>query len=102
IVKDLVIDNAKVNLNVTLPGLGNRTMTVPVPSVHLQIIGTAEYGVTAEQLAQTVMKPFLACVTKAATDALANSAGQLKDLGKGGSPELNKAAKGITDLFNKK
>ena len=102
IVKDFVIEGAKVNLNVTLPGLGNKIMTVPVPAVHLQNIGTAENGVTAEQLGQTIMKPLLASVTKAATDALVNSAGQLKDLGKGTSPEINKAAKGITDLFNRK
>jgi len=101
IVKDIDIEGTKVNLVLNLPGLGNKTMTIPLPPLHLQNIGQAENGVTADELVQAIMKPLLASVTSAATDAISNMAGQLKDLGKGGADSLQKAGKGVTDLFKK-
>ncbi len=101
IVKDLLIEGAKVNLNLSVAVLGNQSLTVPVPTIHLQNIGVAEGGVTAEQLVQQVMKPLMASVTSAATDAVANMAGKVGDLGKNGAKSLGNAAKGVTDLFKK-
>jgi hypothetical protein len=101
IVKDLLIEGAKVNLNLNIPLMGNESMTVPVPTIHLQNIGVAEGGVTAEQLVQQVMKPLMASVLTAAKDAVANMAGKAGNLGKEGAKDLGKATKGITDLFKK-
>ncbi len=101
IVKDLLIEGAKVNLNLNIPLMGNESMTVPVPTIHLQNIGVAEGGVTAEQLVQQVMKPMMASVLTAAKDAVANMAGKAGNLGKEGVKSLGGAAKGVTDLFKK-
>jgi hypothetical protein len=94
ILKDFVIEGAKLNLSLTLPVVGGKSLTVPLPPVHVQNIGVAENGVTADQLAEAIMKPLLASATEAAKDAVANMGGQLKDLG-------GKGAKSLTDMFKK-
>lgn len=50
-------------------------LTIPLPPISLQNLGTPENGLTPEQLAQRAMKPVLAQVKK-------NVAGQLKELAK--------------------
>lgn len=97
IVKDLVIEGAKVTLN--LRELGGKPMTVSVPTVHLQNIGVAENGVTADQLVSTVMNSLLNNVVAAALHSVTDLAGQLKNLGKDGSGKLGNAAKSLTDFF---
>lgn len=102
IVKDLVVEGTKVNVALDLPGLGTQAMSFPLPPLHLQDIGVAENGVTAEQLVQAIMRPLVASITEAATKQIGNLGGQFKNLGKGGTDTLDKATKGITDLFKKK
>ncbi|EEF60394.1 hypothetical protein [Pedosphaera parvula] len=105
IVKDIVVNGAKVHLNITALGqtLG---MTVPIPDIHLQNVGTGEGGVSAAELSRQILKPILAGAVEAGTKAIADGGKQLKDigknLGKGSVDDLNKAAKGVTDLFKKK
>jgi hypothetical protein len=101
IVKDFVLEGAKVHLDLTVPLVGNLNLTVPLPPLHLQDIGVAEGGVTAEELVQQIMKPLLASVTQTATDTITKMGGQVKDLGKSGAQSLGKAVKGIGDLFKK-
>jgi hypothetical protein len=95
IVKTLTIAGTKMNVDVSVPELGHKTMSITIPDIHLENIGTAENGVTVEQLIQTIMKPLLADATKAATDAVM---GSVKNINK---DTLNNAAKGVTDLFKK-
>jgi hypothetical protein len=102
IVKDIQINGGKVNVSLNMPVLGGKSLTVPLPPVHLQDIGKAENGVTSAQLVTAVMKSLLAATTEAATKAIADLGSGLKDVTKGGADELNKAAKGISDLFKKK
>ena len=82
-------------------------MTFPLPSLHLQNIGEAEHGVTAEQLTMQIVKPIISSVITAATEQVGKLGGNLKDaIGKNGlnsiSNGVGNAAKGITDLFKKK
>ena len=98
-VKDLVIRDGKINLSVT--ALGGKAMTVPLPEIHLTNIGGGG-GVSAAELTKQVMKEILAGVTKAASGALADLGKGVKDLGKEGTQQLEKATKGVTDLFKKK
>jgi uncharacterized protein involved in outer membrane biogenesis len=104
-VKQLVIDGGKINLSVNGLMVG-KSMTVPLPPVHLQNIGSEENGVTSAELAKEIMKPVLASAMEAATKALASGGKELQDLGKGVTKgtvdEVGKAAKGIGDLFKKK
>jgi hypothetical protein len=97
IIKDLNIAGTKATIDVTLPAVGHKTASVTVPALHLQDIGTAENGVTAEQLVQTIMKPLLAQITTAATESLMN--GQLKGLDTGNLG--NSAKKSLSDLLKK-
>ncbi|MBI2927160.1 MAG: hypothetical protein HYY24_15800 [Verrucomicrobia bacterium] len=98
-VKDLVIRDGKINLSVT--ALGGKAATVPLPEIHLTNIGVGG-GVTAAELTKQVMKEMLAGVTKAVSGALGDIGKGVKDLGKEGTQQLEKATKGVTDLFKKK
>lgn len=97
-VKDIQIRGAKVHLSTA--GLGGKAMTVPLAELRLQNIGTDGEGVTAAQLSRDILKPLLASVTKAAAESAANIGGQLKDATKT-AEQLDKATKGITDIFKK-
>jgi uncharacterized protein involved in outer membrane biogenesis len=99
-VKDIQIRGAKVHLSTA--GLGGKAMTVPLADLRLQNIGTDGSGVTAAQLTRDILKPLLASITKAAAEAATNLGGQLKDVTKGTPEQLDKAARGITDLLKKK
>ena len=94
-VKDIQINGAKVHLSAA--GLGGTATTVPLDNLRLQNIGTDGEGVTVAQLSRDILKPLLASVTKAAAQAAANVGGQLKDK----TEQVDKATKGIKDLFNK-
>jgi len=101
IVKDIQINGGKINVSLNMAVLGGKSLTVPLPPVHLQDIGKAENGVTSAQLVTAIMKPLLAATTEAATKAITDLGSGLKDVTKGGVNELNKATKGISDLFKK-
>jgi hypothetical protein len=99
IVKDLIINGGKINLNIS--GLG-RTFSAPLslPPLHLQNIGVSENGITADQLVKAILVPLLASVTETAVKEVGNLGGNLKNLGKNGTDELNNAAKGLKGLFH--
>ena len=98
-VKDIQIHAAKVRLST--PGLGGQTLTVPLGDLRLQNIGTDGEGVTVAQLSRDILKPLLANITKAAAEAATNVGGQLKDATKGTTEQLDKATRGIKDIFKK-
>jgi hypothetical protein len=103
IVKDLLIEGTKLHAYLNIPALGQKDLSLTVPPIHLTDIGTKEGGVTAEQLAQEIMKPLLASVTTAVTEQASNLGGQLNGQLKnlGGSNTVNKIEKGIGNLFKK-
>ena len=74
---------------------------MPIPDIHLQNVGTAQGGVTPEQLCQELMKQVesesLAAAKTAATSALKG----LGDIGQKGAQALTNATKGIGNLFKK-
>jgi len=81
--------------------LGGKAMTVPLADMRLQNIGTDGSGVTAAQLSRDILKPLLASITKAAAEAATNVGGQLKDVTKGTTEQLNKTTEGVKSLFKK-
>lgn len=103
-VDDLVISNAKVNL--TFPLLGGKSTTVALPEIHLTQLGQGPEGITAAALVQRIMTEVTGNVTSVATVALKGLGGvvtdTVKDLGKGAVEGVEKASKGIKDLFKKK
>ncbi len=98
IVKDLVINGGKINLSIS--GLGSLSAPIALPTLHLQDIGTAQNGLTPDQLVQAIMKPLLASVTTAAANEVGNLGGKLKNIGRSGTDEIGNAAKGLKGLLH--
>jgi hypothetical protein len=93
-----LIQGTKVHAALDIPGLGTQTFTLPLPPLHLQNIGEAEHGVTAEQLTQAIMKPLFENIMTAVTQQVGNLGGSLKGLGTNG---INSVGKSIGNLFKK-
>lgn len=106
-VDDILISGAKVN--VTLTALGGRKLSLIIPDIHLTNLGSGPEGITAGELTKLVMKNINTETYKAVEKAVADFGKQtldaVKDVTKGGSNSLDKAAqtlKGVGDLFKKK
>ncbi len=100
-VDEFTITGAKVNLSMTM--FGGKSVTVPLPEIKLPPLGTGPDGITAAELTQQVLKLITAETLKAAEKAAVefgrNAAGAVT---KGATERLDKATKGIGDLFKKK
>jgi len=94
-VKDLVFTGGRIHLSATL--LGGKDITVPLPELRVQNIGTPEKGVTAAEMSRQIMKPLLVATLKAAGEAVTQVGKDVKEIGKG----LEDKTKGIRDLFKK-
>lgn len=95
-VKDVMITGGKINISIT--GLGARSLTVPLPTIHLTNIGSETNGVTAAQLCKEILKPIIADALKAGIEAITGVGGNIKDMGKGAS---GKAVEGLKGFFKK-
>lgn len=104
-VDDFLIRGAKVSVSMTM--LGGKALTVTIPDIHFTDLGTGPEGITAGELTKKVLSQ----ITKETLEAVGAA---VKDLGKkateaikGAAGEeatkaLDKATKGIGDLFKKK
>lgn len=96
-VKSLRVQNAKMTLVVA-----GRELSVPLPPLTITDLGVAEGGITADQVAEKVLKQVLAQMIPAAADAIKNAG--LGALG-GAVDGVSGAAKGAGDaakgVFNK-
>ena len=96
IVKDILVEGAK--LHVSLTGLGGQEMTLPLPPLHLQNIGSPGKGVSAGELVKQILTPLLSSVTEAVKSGITNIGnGATKEA----SQQVNKVADGIKGLFKK-
>jgi hypothetical protein len=100
-VDEFTITGAKVHLSMTL--FGGKAVTVPLPEIKLKDLGAGPEGITAGELTQKVLGSVTTESLKAAEKAIAdftkNAAGAVT---KGAAETLDKATKGIGDLFKKK
>ncbi len=102
-VDDFVISGAKVHYTGSLSG--GKTITLPIPDIHLSNLGTGPEGITAADLTKRVMD----AVVSSVGPALASSASELgkgaTDLIKGaggtGTSVLTNATKGLKSFFGK-
>ncbi len=102
-VNDLLITGGKVNVSLGL--LGGKSVTVPLPEIHLTDLGKNSDGITPAELAQTVMKSIIDGALSSATKAVSNIGGvatdAAKSLGEGATGGVEKVTKGIGSLFKK-
>jgi hypothetical protein len=103
-VDDFVISGAKVHYTGTLSG--GKTITLPIPDIHLQNLGTGPDGITAADLTKQVMNAVVAQVipalTKSAGEIGKEATGILKDMGGKGASGVTNVTQGLKGLFKKK
>ena len=103
-VDDFTITGAKLDANIS--DLGGKTITLPLPTIHLSNLGTGPEGITVTELTKQVISAIeKQSVQTVATESgnIGNLAGNLtKGMGTNSSNTLNNAAKGIGNLFKKK
>jgi len=105
-VDDFQITNAKLDANVTVPGIGSKTLSLTLQPIHLTNLGAGPDGITAPELAKQVIE----AIEKQATEAVTSETGDLgkavsnltKGLGTNASGSLTNLTKGIGNLFKKK
>jgi hypothetical protein len=102
-VDDFVISGAKVHYTGTLTG--GKTITLPIPDIHLQNLGTGPDGITAAELTKQVLNAVTAQVipalTKSASDIGKEATGLLKGAGGTGTSGVSNVTKGLKSLFKK-
>jgi len=103
-VDEFILTGVKVNASLSL--MGGKAITVPIPDIRLANLGTGPEGITSAELAQKMLKEIIAGATKAGGNVLGkvgeSMGGTAKDVGKTAGDTVDKAAKGIGDLFKKK
>jgi uncharacterized protein involved in outer membrane biogenesis len=102
-VDDFLIQNAK--LNVSVMGLG-KSVSVPLPEIHLTGLGTGPEGITAADLTKKVIQAIEKEAVQASGSAVSglakDAAGLTKDAGKTAAQAAEKVGQGIGGLFKKK
>lgn len=102
-ITDLTITGAKVHVNMLLSG--GKTMTVPLPDIHLTNLGTGSDGLTPAELTKKVMSELMSKVVPAVTEGVANLGKGVLDAGKGAGEDAKKGVEkvtgGLKGLFKK-
>jgi uncharacterized protein involved in outer membrane biogenesis len=94
-VDDLVITNAKLQVNTKLSG--GRTITLSIPEIHLTNLGSDPGGITGVEVGQRMLH----AVLEAATTAVAKNATALGEEGaKGAKNAVQKAADAVKGWFH--
>jgi len=104
-VNDFLVTGAKVNVSLT--GMGGKSVTVPLPDIQLTNLGDGPNGITAAELMKEVLGKVIPAAIKAATSdtvkdmtkGVTDAAG---DASKAATDAAGKATKSVTDLFKKK
>lgn len=97
-VQEVVMQGGRIHVNFT--GLGAaRSFELPLGDIRLSNIGSDGSGVSAAGLTRELIEPLLTAAIKAVAES--NLGKEIKDLGKGALDDVNKATKGIKDLFKK-
>ena len=105
-VDDFLISGGIIHLSVNVPGVGGKSATVPLPEIHLTALGQGSEGITAADLTKKVLNELLLKAIPAAEKAMVDLGkgvtDAVKDLSKNPGSAVDKAARGVTDLFKKK
>jgi hypothetical protein len=100
-VDEFILAGGKVNLHLT--GIAGVQTSVPLPDIRLSALGTGPEGITTSELSKRVSQVLFDKALAAALPVLGNTVSDaLKAAGGDASGTVEKAAKGLTDLFKKK
>ncbi len=105
IIDHLYVKGGKVNVSATL--LGGKSMSVPLPDIHLTDIGKKAEGATPGEVVQSIISALNKAILKAIAPLNLDKVGEVAgDVVKGVGDTLEKGTKGVTDavsdLFGKK
>ena len=92
-VKNFRLQNVKVTV-----GVGSAALTLPLPPITLTNLGTAEGGITPDQLATKVLTNVLGSITTAVGESLIKGGGATGDAA---TNAAKKATEGLKKLFSK-
>lgn len=103
-VDDFTITGAKLTANIT--DLGGKSLTIPLPTIHLSNLGTGPEGITVTELTKQV----ISAIEKESVKAVASSSADIgkaaenltKGLGKNTGGAVSNVTQGIGNLFKKK
>lgn len=103
------VAGAKVNAQLNLPAVGAKNLSLTLPDIEFSNLGTGPEGITpaelSDKLINEVVKAVIPAVTAQVNNLIRDPAGAAKALtdkaGQTGDA-LNKATKGVGDLFKKK
>jgi hypothetical protein len=97
-VDELIVAGGRVN--VTVNALGDKTLNVALPDIHLSNLGTGPDGITVADISEKLLKAILEKATEAAGKAAADAA---VTAGKDAANKaVDQATKSVTDLLKKK
>jgi hypothetical protein len=103
-VDDFLIRDAKLNVSIT--GMGGKSIPVIIPKIQLSGLGQGPDGITVAELTQRVLKTIEQAAVQAANSAVSDltksATGLTKDLGKSAGSSVSNITKGVGDLFKKK
>lgn len=106
VIENLYVRNGKVNVSAT--ALGDKTMTTPLPDIHLTNIGKQSGGATAGQVTQQVLSAIGQSASKAATSLpeVGKLVGSMKEraagvVGAAKEGAAKEAGEGLKKLFGK-
>lgn len=92
-VDEITITGAKVNAS--LPLLGGKVLTLPLPEIQIRDLGQGPDGITTAELTRRILGEVTAATLKAVDKGAA-------DLGKTATDAAAGAVKGVTDLLKRK
>jgi hypothetical protein len=105
-VDEFVINGAKLHISVDAPVIGQKTATVTIPDIKLTSLGTGPEGITAAELSRVVLKTLLSNAVEQVEKTVADLAKGGQFMGKTADTNtvntIQKATKGVGDLFKKK
>ena len=90
VITDLYIRNGEIGMSHAL--LKGKTLSAPLPTIHLSNIGKDKGGATPGQVAEQVLSSITATATKVASADLQKELGSLKDVVGSGAGSLKDAA----------
>jgi len=100
-VDDFVISGGKIHVSATM--LGGKAATMPLPEIHLTNLGQGPEGITPAELTKRVLKEILDGTLKSVSTGVGTMGKEALESVKGaGTGTVEKATKGIGDLFKKK